>query len=184
MKKRFQFAIGLLAITAIYLAVAVPSSAGGYRDHARAVLTNLPQGVQLRPDLEALLDGHASRYRVSQGYGALTRSGLVRDAARTQAVEMLLGGYVGHHSPSGYRFRARFEAFAGDGNNAYAENAARATGAGAANAAKLAKLFRQWVSSRGHRRNMVQRSYRYVSSGVVQRGNVLYAVQIYFERLP
>jgi uncharacterized protein YkwD len=49
-------------------------------------------------------------------------------------------------------------------------------------ATKARRLFRQWLDSTGHRRNLMNRNYRYVSTGAVAIGHHLYAVQIFWER--
>ena len=107
---------------------------------------------------------------------------MLRPAARAQAVEMLRGNFVGHQSKSGYRFAQRFEAFAGEDHGRHGENAARDRQSGPVDKAKARALFQQWLDSTGHRRNLLQRDYRYVSTGVVQKGHHLYAIQIFWER--
>jgi uncharacterized protein YkwD len=162
---------------------AAPAGASeAYRVWAINLLQSAPSSVQFRSDLEAHLDALASRARAGDGRAALTADPLLREAARAQALEMLLGDYVGHESKSGYRFRNRFEAFGGDERGSFAENAARDSKDGAADTAKASRLFQQWLDSRGHRRNLMHRDYRFVSTGVVQRGHLIYAVQIYWER--
>jgi uncharacterized protein YkwD len=50
---------------------------------------------------------------------------------------------------------------------------------------KARRLFQSWIESSSHRRNLLQRDYAYVSTGVVQRGSELWAVQIFWaEPLP
>ena len=113
----------------------------------------------------------------------MAASDLLRDAARAQALEMLKGDYVGHQSQSGFQFKHRFAAFADPyihGN--HGENAARDRQDGPVDKAKAQRLFRQWLDSRGHRRNLMDRNYRYVSTGAVEIGHHLYAVQIFWER--
>ena len=46
--------------------------------------------------------------------------------------------------------------------------------------AKARALFQQWVNSRAHRKVMLNRSFRFVSTGVIARGNSIWAVQIFF----
>jgi uncharacterized protein YkwD len=65
-----------------------------------------------------------------------------------------------------------------------AENAARDTQKGEANATKARNLFQQWVGSRPHRKTLLNSAYKFVSTGVVQRGNKIWAVQIFFAPLP
>jgi uncharacterized protein YkwD len=65
-----------------------------------------------------------------------------------------------------------------------AENAARDTQKGEADPAKARRLFQQWVESRPHRKSLLNGDYKFVSTGVVQRGNKIWAVQIFFAPLP
>ncbi len=153
-----------------------------YRAYAIKLVTNLPAGARIRPDLEAELDAMASAARRKAGKSAVRSSDLLRQAARAQAVEMLKGNFVGHRSASGFRFRQRFEAFGGDERGDFAEIAARDRQSGAVDKAKARRLFGQWLKSAGHKRQLMNRWYKYVSTGAIQRGHHLYAVQIFWEK--
>ncbi len=176
--------VTLTMITLAALLWLGPSQASeSYEDYALRLVRKLPDGVTFRPDLEAYLNARASRYREQHDRRALKPSTKLRPAARAQAVEMLLGDFVGHESESGHRFKARFEAFAGPGEHGrFGENAARDRQKGDANKAKASALFQQWLDSTGHRRNLMHRDYRRVSTGVVQKGNHIYAIQIFWEK--
>lgn len=153
-----------------------------YRSYAEGLLSNLPKGAKFRPDLEARLNALASTARVKAGKPALRASPLLLRAARAQAVEMLIGKFVGHQSKSGFRYRKRFEAYAGDDHGDHGENAARDRQPGPVDNAKAQRLFRQWLDSSGHKRNLMNRYYIFVSTGAVQIGHHLYAVQIFWEK--
>lgn len=148
----------------------------------RRRLATLPGDVRIRPDMERLLDAMASRARKRAGLAPLRPSAAARLAARAQAADMLLGGYVGHHSSYGCDFAARFFAAAGPGHGSHGENAARDTRPGPVDAAKARRLFAQWLKSPGHRRNLMRPGWRYVATGAVARGHHLYAVQIYWQK--
>jgi uncharacterized protein YkwD len=159
------------------------SASQAYRAFAIELLQSKPQNVAIRTDLEAYLDGLAAEARRAGGRPPVEASDLLRDAARAQALEMLKGNYVGHQSQSGFQFKQRFEAFADPwvhGN--HGENAARDRQNGAVDRNKARRLFQQWIDSTGHRRNLMDRNYRYVSTGAVEIGHHLYAVQIFWER--
>ncbi len=162
--------------------VRLAADGGAYGRYARTLLARLPAGVRIRSDLERILDRLASRARADAGLPPLKPSNIARLAARAQAVDMLLGGYVGHHSPSGFTFPRRFEAVAGPDHGNHGENAARDRQRGPVDAMKAARLFRQWLESSAHRANLMRRSWRFVSTGAVARGHHLYAVQIYWEK--
>jgi uncharacterized protein YkwD len=184
MKRRL---FGVLLVLAIAGAGALLPSAGSasqaYRAFAIELLQSKPQNVSIRTDLEAYLDGLAAEARRVGGRSPVEASDLLRDAARAQALEMLKGDYVGHQSQSGFQFKHRFEAFADPwvhGN--HGENAARDRQNGPVDRDKARRLFQQWIDSTGHRRNLMDRNYRYVSTGAVEIGHHLYAVQIFWER--
>lgn len=155
---------------------------GLYGRYARRLVATLPANVRIRPDLEKVLDKLASMARVNAGRSALTASPLALLAARAQAADMLLGGYVGHHSPSGFSFARRFEAIAGAGHGNHGENAARDRQLGPVDQMKAARLFRQWLDSPGHAANLMRREWRHVCTGALELGHHLYAVQIYWEK--
>ena len=158
-------------------------SSEAYRAFAIKLLQAKPEAAEIRSDLEAYLDGLAAGARRAAGRAPVTASDLLRHAARAQALEMLQGNFVGHQSQSGYQFRHRFAAFADpDLHGNHGENAARDRQPGPVDRAKARRLFRQWLDSTGHRRNLMDRNYRYVSTGAVAIGQHLYAVQIFWER--
>ena len=158
-----------------------------YLEIARGSLKNLPADARIREDLEGFIAGQANAYRQSKGISSLQASPKLRDAARAQAVDMMLNGYVGHKASSGHEFDSRMRAFLGSPimmMPRMAENAARDTQKGEADAGKARRLFQQWVESRPHRKTLLNGSYKFVSTGVVQRGNKIWAVQIFFAPLP
>jgi|GEM_PF-1273348 len=170
----------VLAILALTLpAQAAPAT---YRAYAERLTAALPGGMIVRPDLEAELSALASRARTKSGLKPLVASSRLTVAARAQAADMALGNYVGHFSRRGDRFTVRFAAFAGDWLARRGENAARDRRSGAVDRVKARRLFAQWLASSGHRRNLMQPWYSHVSTGAVQKGNHLYAVQIFWEK--
>ena len=176
----------------LVLAVLLPgagfeASAKTYLEIALGSLKNLPADARIREDLEAVIAEQANVYRKSKGVASLQVSPQLRDAARAQAIDMMLNGYVGHKASSGHEFDSRMRAFLGSPimmMPRMAENAARDTQQGEANAGKARRLFQQWVESRPHRKTLINSGYKFVSTGVVQRGNKIWAVQIFFAPLP
>jgi len=167
---------------------AFEASAKTYLEIALGSLRNLPAEARIREDLEAVIAGQANAYRQSKGISSLQASSRLRDAARAQAIDMMLNGYVGHKASSGHAFESRMRAFLASPvmmmMPRMAENAARDTQKGEADAGKARRLFQQWVESRSHRKTLLNSGYKFVSTGVVQRGNKIWAVQIFFAPLP
>jgi uncharacterized protein YkwD len=178
--------IALMAVALVVPGMAVEAAAKTYLEIALGSLKSLPGDARLREDLETDIAAQANAYRQSKGVGALRTSIALREAARAQAVDMMLNGYVGHKASSGQEFDSRMRAFLGSPMSLprMAENAARETQKGEANATKARNLFQQWVGSRPHRKTLLNSGYAFISTGVVQRGNKIWAVQIFFAPLP
>lgn len=170
-----------LAMAALVL-LSAPAWAAPYRGYADALLVNLPEGVQFRPDLEQVLAGLANAYRRGETREPVLASDLFTAMARAHAADMLLNDFVGHRASTGHDFAMRVKVMQPPGLifRAIAEVAARDRQKGPADAAKARRLFQQWIGSRPHRKALLNRGYRYVSTGAVQRGNVICAVQIFW----
>ncbi len=178
----FAICFAMLAASLLALPGAGRAQAG-YKAYAMGLVKAPPKGARFRPDLEAYLNARASAARRKQGLRGLKAGGLMRIAARAQALDMALGGYVGHGSRRGDGFTVRFAAFAGGLRGHRGENAARNRRHGPVNAAKAGQLFAQWLDSAGHKSNLMRPHYRFVSTGAVQLGRHLYAVQIFWGAL-
>jgi len=160
-----------------------PPGNNPYRTYARALVADPSKGAKFRPDLEALLDGMAANYRRGSGLRPVAAAERMKVAARAQALDMALGGYVGHTSRNGYGFMQRFAAFADTKVvGRHSENAAMNWQTqGTIDQARAKTLFQQWVNSSGHRRNLLKPVFGYVSTGAVEIGDSLYAVQIFWQ---
>ena len=104
----------LMMMAALWCLAAPADASPRYKAYAEGLLKNLPDGAVIRPDLEQELNRLAASARSKAGKPPLKASQLLVKAARAQAVEMILGNFVGHTSKSGFRYRNRFEAFGGD----------------------------------------------------------------------
>lgn len=177
---------GTIFVASVFAGFASEARAETYYEVAQGLLRNLPGDARLRGDLEAVIFAEANSYRGSKGIGTLKASDQLQDAARAHAIDMMLNGFVGHKATTGQQFESRMRSFVGNAlmMPRMAENAARDTQKGEADAGKARRLFQQWVKSRPHRRTLLNGSYSLVSTGVVQRGNKIWAVQIFFAPLP
>lgn len=175
----------VLAVLLLLVGLAAPARASSesvYKTYATGLVAKLPGNISVRADLETYLSALASRARKKEGLKGLTASSRLRIAARAQAADMALGDYLSHYSRNGDSFSVRFAAFAPDWNGRRGENAAREPRGGGVDKAKARRLFGQWLDSSGHRRNMMRTDYDFVSTGAVQIGNTLYAVQIFWQK--
>lgn len=152
-----------------------------YKAYAAKLMRSLPASSKVRPDLEAYLNRLANAERRRAGRKALKVSAKLQEASRAQAAEMILGNFVGHHTRGGFDFGDRVRAYMPDFEDLRGENAARDRKGGASAKAQAARLFKQWLGSRRHRRNLIKTEYRFISTGAIQVGKHLYAVQIFWE---
>lgn len=175
---RRSLCLGLLALAA----GTAPALAGPYLDYAQGLAAHPPKGAQYRPDLEAELVDLLNAYRAEKGKAPVVADAAFQEAARAHAADMMLNNFMGHSSSTGMSFQGRMAAFAGDVTKypSIGENAARETVGEGSLDEKTRDLFQQWVDSAPHRKNMVNRSFAFVSTGVIARGGDIWAVQIFF----
>ena len=159
-------------------------AAESYEAYARRSVAGPPKGARFRPDLEKRLDELASTVRRREGREPLKASKKLRIAARAQALDVLKTGRVGHLSARGERFARRFEAFNDDDFSMRGENVLRGRKVSPDAGAQAAHLMSVWLGSSGHRRNLMARGYEYVSTGVVEKGGLYYAVQLFWAPKP
>jgi uncharacterized protein YkwD len=181
--------VRLVALLLLAAAVWLPGgqsarAASDYAYYARALLSKLPENAGARPDLEDYLNKLVSSYRQSNGRKRLIASDLMREAARAQAADMMLAGKSNHKSRAGHSFNQRFGAYVDDVElyRARGENAASDRKKGPADESKARGLFALWLASGAHRSNLMKRDYEFVSTGVIQRGDELWAVQIFWSK--
>ena len=163
-------------------AMALPAWAGPYLDYAMGLNAHPPEGSRFRPDLEERLAALASAYRVEQGKEPITPDPAFQAAARAHAADMMINGFMGHTASTGQSFQGRMAAFVGDVTKypSIGEIAAKDTQDTPVDDAKASALYQQWVKSKDHRKVMVNRSFQFVSTGVIERDGKIWAVQIYF----
>jgi uncharacterized protein YkwD len=177
-------ALVLFAAASLLTAGAVAEASSDYAYYARSLLNKLPENAGARPDLEDYLDRLVSSYRQSKGRQRLIASDLMREAARAQAADMMFAGKSNHKSRAGHSFEQRFGAYVEEVElyRARGENAASDRKSGPADESKARSLFALWLASGGHRRNLMKRDYEFVSTGVIERGEELWAVQIFWSK--
>jgi len=180
--ERFGLMSFIVSALVLVLLAEPLAAAGRYRDFAAGLNANPPAGSKFRPDLERVLDQLANAYRAEEGKEPLTPDPMFQVAARAHAADMMINGFMGHRSSTGQDFDSRMRSFVDDITRfpGMGENAARDTQKSPVDAKKARALFGQWVKSRSHRKALVSRNYQFVSTGVIQNGNKIWAVQIFF----
>ena len=96
-------------------------------------------------------------------------------------MDLLERGAMDHVSSTGHDFTSRMRALR-PGQMilpAMAENAARQTKMVLTSGENAQALVQQWIKSSGHRKNLIDRSFVGIAVGAVQKGDVVYAVQIF-----
>jgi uncharacterized protein YkwD len=170
-----------LVFSALVLCAGHVQAGSSYKAYGIQLNGNLPPGVKVRADMEAELNRLVNAARKAKGLSGLKPSPLFTIMARSQAIDMVLTDKVGHNSARGEGFPTRFAAFAdGVKYSMNGENAARDRQPGPVDNKKAARLFEQWMKSSGHYRNLMNPGYLHVSTGAVQKGNHLYAIQIFW----
>jgi uncharacterized protein YkwD len=114
--------------------------------------------------------------RLMRGLPPLDPESKLTRAARGHSGEMLRLGYFDHESPTAASRtpmrRARNAGLRG-ASLFVGENIARG------HFANARELVRAWMESRGHRRNILDPSFRYLGVGVVRQGESLWATQLF-----
>ena len=168
-------------VVALFVGVHGASARETYQQLMSRLLTP-SKDVMVRADLEqaVLLASNGKRVQKKRKPLKLLE-GVLRDAARAQAMDLLRMGQMGHLSSGGHDFQSRMSAlFPGQMFlPSMAENAARDRRSGVDDAGKALGVVEQWMKSRGHRESLMSQSYESVAIGVVMKGDVLYAVEIF-----
>ncbi len=182
MNKPRNFCLQFVAIILAVLLATPMGVAAGYKDFAASLVRALPEGTQFRPDLEAILANYTNAYRAQQGRKPLAPSDRFLVPARAHAVDMMVNNFLGHKASTGHDFDSRMRIFVDDITKfpAMAENAARDSQNTPVGPAKARAVLQQWIESPPHRKALASRDYAFVSTAVVQRGNKIWAVQIFW----
>ncbi len=156
MKRWLSIALALcLALGAVNA-----SAQGGYAGRSgRYVFGQEPSLAQM----EAELIRQVNQERAKYGLGALSQSSALSQAAQTRGQEIRQS--FSHTRPDGSSWRTVSTAARG-------ENIARGQ-------QSVDKVMAAWMTSQGHRANILRSSYRSIGVSVQREGNVLYWVQLF-----
>jgi uncharacterized protein YkwD len=184
MKKPCNLNLQLIVFCLGIFAAGHFAEAARYKDFAIALVQSLPPGAQFRPDLEATLSEYANAYRAQQGKAPLNPSNEFLIPARAHAVDMMLHNFLGHKASTGHDFDSRMRVFVDDITRYpnMAENAARDSQNTPVDKAKARRVLQQWIDSPPHHKTLISRDYAFISTAVVQRGQKIWAVQIFWAK--
>jgi len=174
----------LVAIFLGCLAAGDWADAASYKGFAASIVQTLPEGARFRPDLEAILASYANTYRAQQGKAPLSPDDRFLAPARAHAADMMINNFLGHTASTGHNFDSRMRVFVDDITKFpnMAENAARESQNTPVDNAKVRRILQQWIHSPPHRKSLVSPDHAFVSTAIVQRGNKLWAVQIFWAK--
>jgi uncharacterized protein YkwD len=185
----------LLLVLALLGALGPPGAAAagldtpvGYAQWAKAALASPPPEMQFLEKLERQLIELTNERRAETGERAQLEPdpGLER-VARAHALDMLERGYMEHVGPDGRDVGERvgilYRRFIGGAGENLAEQDGIDVGHLAAQTGPLAaKLMEGWMSSPGHRQNILEPEYSHVGLAAAGKGERLVVVQVFGRR--
>ena len=121
--------------------------------------------------------------RRNLGLSALAMDGSLRVMAESHSEDMLNRNFFSHRNPDGVSFQERIaRSYSGPFSQA-AENIWTGSGYDSSNSQRLARMIvDSWLSSPGHRANMLDPSLTHSGVGVATRGKEIRATQIFIQR--
>ena len=126
-----------------------------------------------------------NRDRLKRGRKPLSFDPALNRAAQVHAEDMLRRGYFSHKGRDGRRARQRYLDAGGSRRVSSGENIATCRGcATPPDDARLKRLQRNWMNSRGHRVNILRREFTRFGYGLAYRNKRLYAVQTFSSEPP
>ncbi len=137
-------------------------------------------GVSFLSEMERTIYHLTNQVRRRHGVPTLSWETSLRDLARAHSADMLLNKYFSHSSPdgrsphdrmrSGYRFPLSMSG----------ENIWGGTGHDPGDASRLARIIvDSWMSSAGHRKNLLNPDFTDIGVGVAARGKEIKATQVF-----
>jgi uncharacterized protein YkwD len=154
----------VLAACVIVVLPAASADAGKRKRSGECANTGLqPAPGNLGAVRAAVLCLH-NRERAAHGLPALRENGKLRQAAKGHSGDMVAHGFFAHDSPSGADMADRIlgTGYARGEGWSLGENIAWGTGS----LATAAEIQRAWMSSPGHRENILRREFREIGIGI------------------
>ena len=117
------------------------------------------------------------------GLSALAMAGSLKAIAETHSEDMLARNFFSHSNPDGASFQERItRSYSGPFSQA-AENIWTGSGYDSSNSQRLAGVIvKSWLSSPGHRANILNPAFTLTGVGVAVRGREIRATQIFIQR--
>jgi uncharacterized protein YkwD len=143
-----------------------------------------PPGVKYLEKVEDLVFELTNQHRRAKSVAPLSKDAELRDVARAYSNDMLVRRFFDHTSPDGVSFHDRISAHYHHWVSFTGENIWSAWGYyKTSNALSLAKeIVDDWLSSPGHRANMLDPDFTHLGVGVSTRNGTILATQEFVGR--
>ncbi len=137
-----------------------------------------PPGITHLQQVDNLVFDLTNQARRAKGLPPLSRDDELANVARAYSDDMLVRRFFDHTTPDGVTFDKRISAHYPHWIYAVGENIWFASGYNPGNAQKLAKeIIDDWMSSPGHRENLLDPGYTHLGVGVSARHHTIRATQ-------
>jgi len=131
-------------------------------------------------ELERAIFQYTNEVRKKNGVPPLTWDNTLRDVARAHSADMLVRNYFAHDTPEGRSPHQRIQAACRSPLAASGENIWMRTGYHPGDTKSLAAaIVNNWMSSPGHRKNLLYPDYTDIGVGVAFTDNELRATQAF-----
>ena len=151
---------------------------------AQALGARVPTaGVSYLPELERAIFHFTNEVRQKNGFSTLTWENCLRDVSRGHSADMLVRNYFDHNSPEGRTPFDRIRAGCRFPWSMAGENIWMGSGYPAGDVRQLARIVvDNWMSSPGHRRNLLNPGFTDIGVGVAASGREVRVTQAFFGR--
>jgi uncharacterized protein YkwD len=142
-----------------------------------------PPGVKYLEKAEDLVFELTNQHRRGKGLAPLSKDAELRNVARAYSNDMLVRRFFDHTTPDGVSFHERISAQYRHWVSFTGENIWSAWGYKTVSTQKLAKeIVDDWLSSPGHRANMLDPDFTHLGVGVSARNGTILATQEFVGR--
>jgi uncharacterized protein YkwD len=142
-----------------------------------------PPGVRHLAEVEELVFAMTNRARRAQGLPPLSKDDELRDVARAYSTDMLVRRFFDHTTPDGVSFDERISDHYRYRVRIIGENIWFASGYSPGKTRQVAQdIVDDWMSSPGHRENMLDPRFTHVGVGVAARHQSIRATQEFVGR--
>jgi uncharacterized protein YkwD len=139
-----------------------------------------PARISYLHEMERKIFYLTNEVRRRHGVAALTWETSLRDVARTHSADMLSRNYFSHQTPEGRTPHERIRSGYPFGLSMTGENIWSGTGHDVGETSHLARLIvNNWLSSAGHRQNLLNPEFTDLGVGVAARGPEVRATQVF-----